>query len=107
MTLGHDNESLLFSYMDEFLFIFSTEFFVCKEVEITEFDLENFKIHAIGYVNLYFKSGCYNIATESPIQSCMTNFLMEFRRGEKFDKKKHSQGTEIKVVIDIQFVKLT
>lgn len=45
---GHDLESLLYAFMDEFLFIFSTEFFVCKEVQITEFDVETFKIKAIG-----------------------------------------------------------
>jgi SHS2 domain-containing protein len=45
---GHDNDSLLFSLMDEFLFNFSTEFFVSKEVEILEWDKENFKIKAKG-----------------------------------------------------------
>jgi len=64
---GHDLESLLYSFMDEFLFMFSTEFIVCKEVHILEFDVENFKIKVQG-------------------------------KGEKFNKKKHTSGTEIKAI---------
>ncbi len=46
--IGHDYESLLFGLMNEFLYIFSTEFFLCKEVHIIDFDKENFKIKAKG-----------------------------------------------------------
>ena len=45
---GHDLDSLLFNFLDEFLFVFSTELIVSKEVEIVEFDRENFKIRAVG-----------------------------------------------------------
>src|SRR5690606_14741708 len=45
---GHDLESLLFSYMDEFLFQFNTEFIICKQVQILEFDAKDFRIKAIG-----------------------------------------------------------
>ena len=76
---GHDLESLLFGFLDEWLFIFSTEFFVCKEIEILEFDTENFKIKAKGY------------------SSNLNSHSSSFRKGELFDKKKHPQGTEIKV----------
>ena len=41
--------SLLFALMDEFLFVFSTEDFVCKALSIIELDLESFKIVAIGH----------------------------------------------------------
>ncbi len=34
--------------MDEFLFVFSTDYVICKEVEIVEWDKENNKIKAIG-----------------------------------------------------------
>jgi len=64
---GHDMESLLYGYMNEFLFNFSTEFMISKEVQIVEFDRENLKIKAIG-------------------------------KGERFNKKKHGQGTEIKAI---------
>eukprot|EP01132_Coremiostelium_polycephalum_P005241 gene5241-6522_t len=43
---GHDLDSLLFAFMDECLFLFNTEFIVFKKINITEFDLENFKIVA-------------------------------------------------------------
>lgn len=65
---GEDLQSLLFHFMDEWLFIFSAEpFFFAKKVTITEFDLENFKIKSIGY-------------------------------GEEFDISKHPQGSEVKAI---------
>jgi len=45
---GHDLESLLYTFLDEFLYNFCTEFIVCKQIEITKFDLENFSIAAVG-----------------------------------------------------------
>lgn len=44
---GHDIESLLFNFLDELLFLFCAEpYLTGKEVEITEFDKENFRIKA-------------------------------------------------------------
>ncbi|XP_047737088.1 protein archease-like, partial [Hyalella azteca] len=45
---GHDMESLLYQFLDECLFVFSTEpsFLVAKRVEITSFDKTEFKISA-------------------------------------------------------------
>lgn len=45
---GHDMESLLFNFLDELLFVFSTEFFVCRELSIITLDRENWKIVASG-----------------------------------------------------------
>jgi len=45
---GHDLDSLLYNFMDEWLFVFSTEWFICTEINITEFDKEKFKIKATG-----------------------------------------------------------
>lgn len=65
---GHDMLSLLFHFLDEFLFVFSAEpFFIASKVKILEFDKENFKIKARGY-------------------------------GETFDLAKHPQGTEVKAI---------
>jgi SHS2 domain-containing protein len=65
---GDDLMSLLFHFLDEFLFVFSAEpFFIARKVKITEFDLENFHISAVGY-------------------------------GETFDLSKHPQGTEVKAI---------
>lgn len=42
---GEDLEGLLFKFLDELLFLFSAEpFLICKKIEITTFDRENFKI---------------------------------------------------------------
>lgn len=65
---GHDIESLLYSFLDELLFLFSAEpFLTCKKIEITDFDREDFTITA----------KCF---------------------GEPFDLSKHPQGTEIKAI---------
>jgi len=45
---GHDLPSLLYNLLDEFLYQFSTEFTIVKEVEITELDLAAFRIKAVG-----------------------------------------------------------
>ncbi|GAB1597481.1 protein archease-like [Argonauta hians] len=65
---GEDLLSLLFHFLDEFLFLFCCEpFFIVRKVKILEFDLQNFSIHAEGY-------------------------------GEEFDLDKHPQGTEVKAI---------
>lgn len=46
---GHDMPSLLFAFMDEFLYNFCTEDIICKDVRILEFDQQNFRITAIGF----------------------------------------------------------
>jgi len=45
---GHDLESLLYAFMDEYLFQFCTELFIPKEVKIVEFNRNLFKIKSIG-----------------------------------------------------------
>lgn len=65
---GEDLISLLYHFLDEFLFLFSVEpFIICRVVKIVEFDLDNFRIVAEGY-------------------------------GETFDISKHPQGTEVKAI---------
>uniref|UniRef100_A0A2C9M582 Archease domain-containing protein n=1 Tax=Biomphalaria glabrata TaxID=6526 RepID=A0A2C9M582_BIOGL len=60
--------SLLYHFLDEFLFLFSAEpFIIPRVVQITEIDLDNFKIKARGF-------------------------------GEPFDIAKHPQGTEVKAI---------
>ncbi|XP_044184329.1 protein archease-like isoform X1 [Acropora millepora] len=49
MAEGDDIINLLFHFLDEFLFLMCADpYFIVKEVEILEFDKENFKIRAIG-----------------------------------------------------------
>lgn len=65
---GEDMESLLFHFLDEWLFLFSAEpFFVPKQVTITDFNVDTFTI---------VSEGC----------------------GETFDLGKHPQGTEVKAI---------
>mmetsp|Transcript_11457 Transcript_11457/g.37651 ORF Transcript_11457/g.37651 Transcript_11457/m.37651 type:complete len:200 (-) Transcript_11457:74-673(-) len=45
---AHDMQSLLFAFLDELLFVFSTEFFSIRELELVKLDRENFAITAIG-----------------------------------------------------------
>ncbi|KAL5013602.1 hypothetical protein ScPMuIL_007872 [Solemya velum] len=65
---GDDMQSLLFHFLDEWLFMFSADpFFIPRIVEITDFDVENFRIKSKGY-------------------------------GEPFVVGKHPQGTEVKAI---------
>lgn len=65
---GDDLPSLLFHFLDEWLFAFSAEpFFIAKCVKILEFDRNEFKIKARGW-------------------------------GESFDLAKHPAGTEVKAI---------
>ncbi len=45
---GHDMHSLLFNFLDELLFVFSTELFVPAELSITQFDRSEWRIQATG-----------------------------------------------------------
>ncbi|XP_003388468.1 PREDICTED: protein archease-like [Amphimedon queenslandica] len=65
---GDDILSLLYHFLDEWLFLFSAEpFFIPRYIKITDFDTENFKITSEGF-------------------------------GEVFDLSKHPQGTEVKAI---------
>merc|ERR1712228_937091 len=47
---GHDMDSLLFHFLDELLVAFSIEeYLLFKDIQITEFDSNNFIIKAIGF----------------------------------------------------------
>nr|CAH8872982.1 unnamed protein product [Trichobilharzia regenti] len=65
---GHDMMSLLYHFLDEWLFAFSADrFFIPRVVKITEFNKEKFYIKSVGW-------------------------------GEPFDISKHPQGTEVKAI---------
>ncbi|XP_072465925.1 protein archease isoform X2 [Notamacropus eugenii] len=65
---GHDLQSLLFHFLDEWLYKFSAdEFFIPREVKVLSIDQRNFKLRSIGW-------------------------------GEEFSLTKHPQGTEVKAI---------
>ncbi|KYQ89092.1 hypothetical protein DLAC_10323 [Tieghemostelium lacteum] len=69
---GHDLDSLLFSFMDECLFIFNTEFLIFKEIKITNFDKENHSITA-SYKGIELDKSKHTTGTEikAITYSCM------------------------------------
>mmetsp|Transcript_38429 Transcript_38429/g.61681 ORF Transcript_38429/g.61681 Transcript_38429/m.61681 type:complete len:202 (-) Transcript_38429:92-697(-) len=46
---GHDEESMVFSLLDEFLYNFSVEEVVCKRCRVKKIDVKNWSIEAIGF----------------------------------------------------------
>nr|XP_054115073.1 protein archease isoform X6 [Callithrix jacchus] len=63
-----DLQSLLFHFLDEWLYKFSAdEFFIPREVKVLSIDQRNFKLRSIGW-------------------------------GEEFSLSKHPQGTEVKAI---------
>ena len=45
---GHDLHSLLYNFLDEWLFQFNAEYFVCRRVKVTSFDRERWRIVSTG-----------------------------------------------------------
>uniref|UniRef100_A0A3Q1HSQ8 Protein archease n=1 Tax=Anabas testudineus TaxID=64144 RepID=A0A3Q1HSQ8_ANATE len=65
---GEDMESLLFHFLDDWLYKFSADlFFIPREVKVVHLDRMHFKIRSIGW-------------------------------GEEFSIEKHPQGTEVKAI---------
>ncbi|XP_047467510.1 protein archease [Mugil cephalus] len=65
---GEDMESLLFHFLDDWLYKFSADlFFVPREIKVVHIDRMHFKIRSIGW-------------------------------GEEFSLQKHPQGTEVKAI---------
>ncbi|XP_077586726.1 protein archease [Stigmatopora nigra] len=65
---GDDLESLLFHFLDDWLYKFSAvDFFIPREIKVLNIDRSNFKIRSIGW-------------------------------GEEFSLSKHPQGTEVKAI---------
>ncbi|KEG03058.1 protein archease, putative [Plasmodium vinckei vinckei] len=57
---GDDLDDLLFKFLVEFHFLYGNEYFICKTVDITIFDMEQFYIEAYGYGELFstYKHEC-------------------------------------------------
>ena len=53
IVIGHDLDSLLYAYLDEFLFRFSTDGFCCKDAKVLQLDRERFSITVQGNGETY------------------------------------------------------
>ena len=71
---GHDMQSLVFNFLEEWLFTFHSTGFVCKEIVVVKIETSTTPEGKTKY----------NIVTRG--------------RGEKMDLKKHKQGTEVKAI---------
>ena len=71
---GHDRSSLLFKFLDELLFKFSTDLLICKRVTVLAVNCEE---------------------GEREDGACTLRARLE---GEAFDLGKHPQGTEVKAI---------
>lgn len=60
---GHDLQSLLYNFLDELLFIFATELFVCSQIKVTKLDREAFTLTAQGRGEV-FQRGQHASGTE-------------------------------------------
>ena len=84
---GHDIESALYNFLDEWLFAFNADpFFVPFKIEITKFHRKNTKNQqdATEQEN--------NESDDNTIEIEAIGF------GETFDLQKHPQGTEVKAI---------
>lgn len=83
---GHDFESLLYNFLEEMLFVFSTEFFAVKRTQITLF--ENYRIEAT----------CYGEAWDAKRHSCGTEIKAITFCNMKIN---HEEPYHIYIVVDI------
>lgn len=86
---GHDLQSMLFGFLDEFLFVFHTEMLVCREIEVIEFDRENWKMRARGSGEVFDRKR-HESGTEV---KAITYSAMQVIEGEN--------GSEVFVIVDI------
>eukprot|EP00240_Pyramimonas_obovata_P012986 CAMPEP_0118926198 /NCGR_PEP_ID=MMETSP1169-20130426/3954_1 /TAXON_ID=36882 /ORGANISM="Pyramimonas obovata, Strain CCMP722" /LENGTH=228 /DNA_ID=CAMNT_0006867701 /DNA_START=453 /DNA_END=1139 /DNA_ORIENTATION=+ len=86
---AHDMQSLLFTFLDELLFVFSTEYFVCCDLKITKFDRENWMITAVGRGETFHRS-THEQGTEV---KAITYSAMQINEKE--------ERTDVLVIVDI------
>uniref|UniRef100_A0A7S1EA40 Archease domain-containing protein n=1 Tax=Hemiselmis andersenii TaxID=464988 RepID=A0A7S1EA40_HEMAN len=89
---AHDMQSLLYAFMDEFLYQFSVDGFVARRVTITSFDRETWKITAKGFGEKFQPRVKHPQGTEI---KAITYSAMQILEDED------SQKAEIFVIVDI------
>merc|ERR1712241_322429 len=85
---GHDIESTLYNFLDEWLFVFNADpFFVPFKIEITKFSRRKAKDTSIEQTE-----------ENSSVNNDETIEIEAIGFGETFDLQKHPQGTEVKAI---------
>lgn len=56
VVLGEDLNGLLFNFMNEFHFLYGSDYYICKHIDITNFDKINYRITALGYGDIFNRS---------------------------------------------------
>ena len=93
---GSDMESLVYHWLDELLFQFSTGFFVPVAIQITELNLESWTIQAVAIGDV-FDTKVHACGTEI---KAITYSAMQIYTAD--DDRKHAKGkTELYVIVDI------
>ena len=60
---GHDLPSLLYRFLDEWLFQFNADYFVCRRIRVTHFDRQRWTLRSVG-VGETFELGRHPQGTE-------------------------------------------
>ena len=92
VTEAHDMHTLLFSFLDELLFLFSTEFFVVREMHLCKIDRSDWTIKV---------TWCVPAGGELLIRRLGGGYMRGSHHthslGSRFVPGKSEQGTEVKV----------
>ncbi|GIL49953.1 hypothetical protein Vafri_6248, partial [Volvox africanus] len=86
---GHDLPSLLFAFLDELLFVFSTELFLAARVKITALDRNNFVIEVEGEGETFDRER-HEVGTEIKAITYSAMSIVE-----------RPEDTEVFVIVDI------
>jgi len=88
-------QSLLFGFLDELLYVFSTENFVVRQLELGEIDREHWRVKVTGR-GCRFVPGRHEQGTEV---KAITYSAMQIREGVSVPG--HEAGADIFVIVDI------
>lgn len=92
---GHDAKSLLYNFLDECLYNFSTEYFVMRRVEVLQFDDGRVVVAAAADDDATAAVDAHATGDAGAAEA----WRIRVRGyGERFSLAKHAQGTEVKAI---------
>mmetsp|Transcript_36861 Transcript_36861/g.51192 ORF Transcript_36861/g.51192 Transcript_36861/m.51192 type:complete len:213 (+) Transcript_36861:273-911(+) len=86
---AHDMQSLVFAFLDELLFVFSTELLVCREIKVSTIDRSSWTVTAVG------QGECFSPATHEQGTEVKAITYSAMQIHERNDR------SEIFVIVDI------